>query len=62
MSDHYLSRIVSNASLESPDDVNAGVCIDDVRHLANSKSESGLFEGSLHLSTAEHTKVTSLLS
>ena len=62
MSDHFLSRIVSEASLESPDDVNTRVCVDDVRHLADLEGEGCLFEGSLHLSTAEHTKVATLLS
>ena len=62
MSDHYLSRIVSHASLESQDDVNTGVCVNEVRYLANLEGEGGLFERSLHLPTAEHTKVASLLS
>ena len=59
---HFLSRKFSNASLESPDDVNTGVCVNEVRHLADPDGEGGLFERSLHLPTAEHTKVASLLS
>ena len=62
MSDHYLSRIVSHASLESQDDVNTGVSVDEIRNLTNLEGEGGLFERSLHLSTAEYTKVSSLLS
>ena len=62
MSDHFLSRIVSDTSLESQDDVNTGVSVDEIRNLTNLEGEGGLFEGSLHLSTAEHTEVSSLLS
>ena len=51
-----------SCSCSSPDDVNARVSVNKVRHLSNLKSETGLFEGCLHLTGTKHAQVTPLLA
>ena len=42
--------------------MNARVSVNKIRHLSNLKSETGLFEGCLHLTRTKHAQVTSLLA
>lgn len=40
--------------------MDAGVCFDDVAHVADLEGEAGLFEGGLHLALAEEAEVAAL--
>ena len=45
---------------DSLDEVDAGVCFDDVTHVADLEGEAGLFEGGLHLALAKEAQVAAL--